>query len=647
MRIATSIITLGLCLTGPVGAKSRLVPHSIIRFERPLTVRGAELREALARANDPLAVGRRIHIYVQRGKIVPPTRLATKRTYCRIEVDPERVLPDAAREALADLRDERFPISGREIEVSAPPVRADPNDYSGDKSILPGEEPRERLFEAKWARFDPKRSSRLVLQGRALDVRLESTPGNAIAAVICFKRGTEFPDDDDLEFAFQRIAKLTMARRPPSSAPPTPRVDTHPEVIAKAVSTPVSPEAPIESVETTAVALDSSRPGNAARGESEHREEKESPARAELDEALGRLPEDGSPPSSEQAARKSGEGKLPMVTPPAEVCAKDPEALEPTVVCRDGDRVTRTLLANLLAPRSGGVGAAPLNSGCDWTTDASSREIYEEDLLSLAKGRGLRCTVRKEPCRDSDDSRADGRGEGTRKARPAKREASFKPEEDLPLCKVPNGKSRGQENPAVQTEPIFSRELVWAYGRRLREDFERTRSCPARLQLLDFDVLASDPRIVGLLNPDTAPLEVETVEIPKQHLQSAAADANVAVSCGYDREGLQVLRSSFHCHGASCFEQVGNNYDCTPFHAFVSAPAVWVPGRSCDEGARRTEKMLLVSMGKDNEVFLVVRYLKTGGDPEFQLIFPRIKRAPRRVRPPMVSAPCEPARLAG
>jgi|SRR5579883_2763199 len=203
MRLLDKIALVSFALLSTSGiaqarhARAALQPGAILHFETRLSVGREAIAAALAAQDDPLSRIKGLHLYLQSGRVLSPNEVRLSSPYCRVEVDLRRA--GAARD---DSSNKVF-LSSDKLTIASGPLRGDPHDY-GDGEPLAGED-RNRLLESHWQRFGEGRNAQ---QGRAIEVRFRDEDDARVTALICFKKGGDYPDEEDVARALGALASI-------------------------------------------------------------------------------------------------------------------------------------------------------------------------------------------------------------------------------------------------------------------------------------------------------------------------------------------------------------------------------------------------------------------------------------------------------
>ena len=510
-----------------------------LQFVAPIAISAARVREALARAEDPLATDLDLHVWLQGGQVLPPEHIRPGRAFCRFDVKPERLA--AAAEVRGEIR-----IAAELATVADEPTHAAASEYRVGRSQEDGQ-----------GRGPDAATTRRLdrIEGRAVRLPFAEAPGVAVSALVCFKSGLEEPSEPmimrtlrPLVHVEHRIAAVVAKRAAP------------PPAVAVAVAT----RARHAAMEAQA-------------------EPAEEPSRPPKRDALERYE--------------------------AELRARHPVAEEPAL--RELDK---EILAAAAVERAV---AAPAPVKIARAASAAPRVAHAEGCL--------------DPADLTDEDRARRRRSAT---------GTWRPNEELLLCATST-----RTKADAKTDSIFDLKNVWSFGSNLRDEFQQTNRCPTRVHPLDFKLLLDDARAVRRLKSETRALEVGPREIPPQHRRGDAGEP-LATACEYPTDGGPVHMGRFHCHGTSCFEDDGDDFDCTLYGSVANAPELWRPVRSCHQIARATDRLFVVSVSPADDVFLLVRHFKYSREPAYGVIFaPNARTAGRTPGPTALLPHTTPSRF--
>jgi hypothetical protein len=201
-------VSLTLLLASATGEaahpRAKLAASSIVRFNAPLRVTPQAVSEALAAQDDPLSVVKGLHLYLQGGHVVPPDEVRMGAAYCRVDVDLAKANAAEARAG----GDDAVPVTSAELVIASAPLKGDPHDYGGGGDAVPDEKARHGLIESRWRRYAQEAEGRGVQQGRSIEVGFREAPDNWVNAIVCFKKGAEYPNEEDFGRAFGGVASL-------------------------------------------------------------------------------------------------------------------------------------------------------------------------------------------------------------------------------------------------------------------------------------------------------------------------------------------------------------------------------------------------------------------------------------------------------
>ena len=579
----------GTALAAPrslgVGARLRLEPSPLVAVAR--------VKEALARREDPLATDVSLHVWVQDGRVLARADIYPREPYCRCVVDPQRLA--AAADAAPSWSE--VPIAGAVLVVGGEPASGGARQFRAGSGAL--------AEEAESGGAGVGRAGDVgVRQGRAVRLPIAEAPDVAVTALVCFQPGRADLGSDVILGALRR---LVTVEEPVAVPPPARRA-------------PVGSRTPLDAFDDGGEERAPPRRDALERYVAE-REARPPPHRAPR--LVGMDSEILAAAESRPAPAIVAPLPAASVFSTVELCQATPGGATASVRCRVGERVTRTFEASAIRRPSAEPGEVVFASTCRFGDAAETRATLERELLRLARGERLACTERVERCLDprllTDEERA-----RRREPRGAGGDAGvFVAGEELPLCAEPV--VAGPAPPAP--EPVVDRDHIWTFGRTLGDSFAKTRRCPRQPKALDFELVFRDARMVRRLNTETRALEVASPDIPRHHRRGAAHEP-LATACEYRLDGGPVHVGRMHCHGTSCFEDRGDDLDCTLYGSAASAPELWRPVRSCERGARATDHLYVVSASPDDDVFMLVRYFKYSKLPSYGVLF-----APPRARP--------------
>jgi hypothetical protein len=133
---------------------------------------------------------------------VAPDEVRMSATYCRVDVDLARAGAAARTEGSDPL-----PVNGSELVIAARPLKGDPHDYGDGKPLSVEDKAEHRLLESRWQRYAEGRGQ----QGRSIEVRFRETKDDLLSAIVCFRKGAEYPGADDVARALGGLASIEAA----------------------------------------------------------------------------------------------------------------------------------------------------------------------------------------------------------------------------------------------------------------------------------------------------------------------------------------------------------------------------------------------------------------------------------------------------
>jgi hypothetical protein len=162
------------------------------------------IHRAVAARRDPLSLVDSVHLYLQGGREVSPGVVRMAAPYCRVDVDL-----DKASVAAEGQSDGWIALTGDELVIAASPLMGDAHDY-GNARALSGVEPSEGgLLESRWVRFAPEAEGRRgVQQGRSIELRFREAPDSLVSALVCFRKGARYPDENDVADVLGQLASV-------------------------------------------------------------------------------------------------------------------------------------------------------------------------------------------------------------------------------------------------------------------------------------------------------------------------------------------------------------------------------------------------------------------------------------------------------